>query len=47
MISHPHFGPLHAGPRTLPDDRIAYVSPLTFERARLNVGTEWYVADGY
>lgn len=47
MINHPKFGPLYAGPRTLPDGRLAYVIPLTFDRARINVGDEWGVQDGY
>ena len=47
MIEHPDFGPLYAEPRTLPDGRIAYVCPLTFGRARINIGDEWTVHDGY
>jgi hypothetical protein len=47
MLNHPDFGPLYAGPVTLPDGRIAYVCPLTFDRARLQVGTADYVEDGY
>lgn len=34
-------------PKRLPDGRIAYVTPLLFERARINVGDEWLVEDGY
>lgn len=47
MNEHPDFGPLYAGPRELPDGRIAYVSPLTFGRARINVGDEHSIHDGY
>lgn len=47
MIEHPDFGPLFAGPRTLPDGRIAYVCPLTYGRARINVGDRYGVDDGY
>lgn len=47
MIDHPVFGPLYAGPVSLPDGRIAYVCPLTFGRARINVGDETSVHDGY
>lgn len=47
MIEHPDFGPVYAPPRTLPDGRIAYVTPLTFGRARINVGDLYFVHDGY
>lgn len=47
MISHPVFGDMYAGPKTLEDGRIAYVTPLTFGRARINIGDEWFVEDGY
>lgn len=47
MIQHREYGPLYAGPRDLPDGRISYVIPLTFGRARINVGDRWSVHDGY
>lgn len=42
---HPEFGPIYAGPKTLADGRIAYVGPLTYGRARINVGTEQWIED--
>jgi hypothetical protein len=47
VIPHPIFGDMHAGPKTLEDGRIAYVTPLTFGRARINIGTVDWVEQGY
>ncbi len=47
MIEHPIFGEMYAGPKTLEDGRIAYVTPLTFGRARINIGDLSWVEDGY
>jgi hypothetical protein len=47
LTVHPDFGPLYAGPCTLHDGRIAYVMSLTYGRARLNIGDEFLVHDGY
>jgi len=45
VIEHPEFGPIYSPVRTLPDGRIAYVGPLTFGRARINVGTSEWIDD--
>ena len=47
MLEHETYGPLYTPPKTLPDGRIAYVTPLTFGRARINVGDQWSVFDAY
>jgi hypothetical protein len=47
MIKDDTYGPLYAGPRTLPDGSVAYVTPLTYGRARINVGDEYSVHSGY
>lgn len=47
MIYDPEFGPLYAPVKQLPDGRIAYVSPLTFGRARLCIGDDLSVHEFY
>jgi len=47
VIDHPIFGPIYSEPRTFSDGRVAYVTPLTFGRARINVGDEDWVRDGW
>ena len=41
------FGTLYAGPKILSDGRVAYVCPLTYGRARINIGDKNFVDDGY
>lgn len=43
----PRFEWVYGEVRELPGDRIAYVAPLLFGRARLCVGDEFSVHDGY
>lgn len=44
---HPVYGPVYGPVRDLPDGRLAYVQPLVFGRARICVGDEFSVHDGY
>jgi hypothetical protein len=43
----PRFSWVYAGPRDLPDGRLAYVCPLILGQARLVVGDANSVHDGY
>ena len=47
MNHDPDFGPIYGERKTLTDGRIAYVMPLVFGRARINVGDMHFVEDGY